>query len=253
MATMRKLTATIFTLMTLAVASVGASAQDVPVGEYRSTATVAELVGEETARYFASVIASDVQIEWDIYVPEGYDPEVPAGLVVYISPGDSGDIPNRWKSVLDERNLIWIAANQSGNSVDGGLRITYAVLAPTLASKTYRIDKSRVYVSGLSGGGRVASIVAPEYAHVFKGAVYNCGVNFWGKREPKRLSQIQANRYVFVTGNDDFNRRETKDAYSSYKKAGVAGVKLLDIPGMGHENPNGANFGKAIDFLDGQD
>lgn len=240
-------------LTALLLAAAGASAQDITIGEHQATATVNDVVGEEAARYFANVVASDASIEWEMYVPENYDADKPAGLIVYISPSDSGQIPNRWKSILDERNLIWISANQSGNSVDGGKRITYAVLAPALASKTYRIDRSRVYVSGLSGGGRVASIVAPEYAHVFKGAIFNCGVNFWGKREPSRLSDVQSNRYVFVTGNEDFNRRETKNVYNSYKKAGVANVKLMDIPGMGHENPSGANLGKAIAFLDGDE
>lgn len=240
-------------LMLLQLAGAGVLAQDVPAGRLQSTATVEELVGADSARYFAKVIATDTPIEWDLFVPGNYDPDKPAGLLVYVSPSDSGAIPYRWKSVMEEHNLIWVAANESGNSVDGGLRIAYAVLAPTMARKTYRIDSSRVYVSGLSGGGRVASIVAPEYAHIFNGAIYNCGVNFWGSREPKRIERVQANRYVFVTGDQDFNRGETKRVYRAYKKAGVANAMLMDIAGMGHENPSGSNFARAIAFLDGQD
>lgn len=240
-------------LTMLLISGIAAETEDAAVGEFSSTATVTELVGEKSSHYFENVIAADTPIEWDVYVPVGYDPESPAGVMVYVSPDNSGEIPSGWKTVMEDHNLIWIGANNSGNKIDGRLRVTYAILAPSLARKSYNIDQDRVYISGLSGGGRIASIVAPEYAHIFKGAVYNCGVNFWGRNTPKRLEQIKNNRYVFVTGSGDFNRRETKKAYKSYKKAGAENIQLFDIAHMGHENPNGSKFGQAIDFLDMRD
>lgn len=237
-------------LSVLLLHTVTVSGQDTAAMEFTSSATVLELVGEKTSAYFANVIDVNTSVEWSVFVPENYDPEIPAGLIVYVSPSDSGKIPSAWKSVMAEQNLIWVSANDSGNSVDGGLRITYAILAPTLARKDYNIDRDRVYLSGLSGGGRVASIAAPEYPHIFSGAIYNCGVNFWGKETPTRLEQVQNNRYVFVTGSKDFNRRETRKAFNSYKKAGAENVKLMDIAHMGHENPSSTKMTEAITFLD---
>lgn len=220
------------------------------VGQFKIVSTVDDLVGAESSENFKNVVETDLQIEWNVYVPSSYDPEKPAGLMVYVSPSNSGQIPSQWKSVMGDQNLIWVSANNSGNKIDGSIRIVHAILAPWLVGRDYNIDAKRVYVSGLSGGGRVASIVAPEYAHIFKGAIYNCGVNFWGNETPKRIEQVKLNRFVFVTGSGDFNRSETKKAHKSYRKSGIENTLLMDIPKLGHANPGARRFAEAIDFLD---
>ena len=227
-----------------------AVADDVALGEFSVSATLLELVGVESASRYEGVVEPDEAIEWQIYVPESYDPAEPAGLMVYISPMDTGRIPGAWKDVMAASNLIWIGANRSGNQVRVARRVSYAMVAPAVLARHYQVDSSRVYVSGFSGGGRVASMVAPEYPQVFKGAIFICGVNSWGNREPALLETVQANRYVFLTGRKDFNRRETRTAYRSYQRAGVEGVLLMDISGMDHRNPPAAKLTEAIAFLD---
>ena len=222
------------------------------LGEFSVSATLPELVGAESASRFEDVVDTDEAIEWEIYVPETYDPEEPAGLMVYISPMDTGRIPPSWKGVMESRNLIWIGANRSGNRIRVARRVTYAMVAPAVVARDYRVDASRVYVSGFSGGGRVASMVAPEYPQVFKGAIFICGVNFWGSRKPAQLETVQANRYVFLTGRKDFNRSETRSVHRSYKRAGVDNVLLMDISGMDHRNPSAAKLAEAIAFLDAE-
>lgn len=232
----------------LCVAS--AQAADVPVGEFSVSATLPELVGEESASRFESVVDPGETIEWELYVPESYDPDVPTGVMVYVSPSDSGQIPEGWKGVMGASNLIWIGANRSGNRIRVARRVSYAMFAAAVVAREYQVDSSRVYVSGFSGGGRVASMVAPEYPQVFKGAIFICGVNFWGNRKPSQLEAVQANRFVFLTGRKDFNRDETRSAYRSYKKAGAENVLLMDISGMDHRNPSAKRLAEAIAFLD---
>ena len=220
------------------------------LGEFSVSASLLELVGEESASRFEGVLDPDEAIEWEVFVPESYVATEPAGLMVYISPMDTGRIPGAWKDVMAASNLIWIGANHSGNERRVARRVTYAMVAPAVIARDYQVDSSRVYVSGFSGGGRVASMVAPEYPQVFKGAIFICGVNFWGNREPARLTTVQANRYVFLTGRKDFNRDETRSAYRSYQRAGVEDVLLMDISGMDHRNPPAGKLTEAIAFLD---
>jgi hypothetical protein len=227
-----------------------AVADDVALGEFSVSATLPELVGADSASRFEGVVDPDDVIEWELFVPESYDPDVPAGLMVYVSPSDSGQIPEGWKDVMEANNLIWIGANRSGNRIRVARRVTYAMVAPAVVARAYQVESSRVYVSGFSGGGRVASMVAPEYPQVFKGAIFICGVNFWGNRKPSQLDAVQANRYVFLTGRKDFNRDETRSAYRSYKKAGAENVLLMDISGMDHRNPSAERLADAIAFLD---
>ena len=93
-------------------------------GEFNISSTVAALLGEASARAFEQVIAADQPIEWSTYVPESYDAEVAAGILVFIGAGNSGRIPKEWKELMDRRNLIWIGANRSGNKTATALRVS---------------------------------------------------------------------------------------------------------------------------------
>ena len=226
-------------------------AQDtVQTGEFNSSATAEDLLGKGQAESFAHLIPPDEPIEWSIYVPVGYNSDLPAGVLVFISAGKSGKIPREWKTLMDKYNLIWIAANMSGNKVETALRVSYAIFAPSVLIKDYALNDERIYISGFSGGGRVASMAATEYAHIFKGAIYNSGVNFWGKEIPKRFNEIKRNRYVFIAGAEDFNLRDTKKVYHAYQKTGVKNIKLMVIPSMAYSLPRKSKYEEAIDYLD---
>ena len=232
-----------------AAATAPASAEP-PRGEVSLSATAHELLGDTSDALFGSALDPEEVIEWELYVPADYDPGSPAGLLVFISPTDSGRMPRRYQPVLDEKNLIWIGANHSGNRIRVARRISLALLATALVDRDYRIDASRVYVSGFSGGGRTASAVAPEYAQIFRGAIYICGVNFWDGRKPTKLDQVRDNRYVFLTGNKDFNRAETRRVHRAYQRADVENVLLLEVAGMDHRMPPVEDLATAITFLD---
>ena len=89
-----------------------------------------------------------------------------------------------------------------------------------------------------------------EYAKLFKGAIFNSGVNFWGKKKPKYYDEIKKNHYVFITGTKDFNLRDTRKVYIAYKRAEIPNIKLMVIPFMSHENPRMSKYEEAIIFLD---
>lgn len=146
---------------------------------------------------------------------------------------------------MADTNMIWIAANRSGNSVSAQRRVTFALLATVLAKKNYNIDTERVYLSGFSGGGRIASEIAPAYPQLFNGAIYHCGVNFWNEA-PTNLELVRNNRFVFITGSEDFNRRETRRIFGAYQKAGVDKVTLIDVTHMGHSLSAVADLRQAV-------
>ena len=219
-------------------------------GEFKLTFTLAEVAGEASAADVASVIAPDEPVTWEIYVPDSYQPEDPAGLIVYISPSPSGKIPRDWKRVMDRRNLVWIAADGSGNRVEPARRALYALVAPTLAGKHYAIDGDRVYLSGLSGGGKMAGMVAADYPQLFKGAIYNCGVEPWDRHPPGQFELFKQNRFVFVTGTRDQARQQTVRVHQQYLESGIENSKLMVIRNMTHRNPDGSDFEAAIQYLD---
>ncbi len=221
-----------------------------PTGQFTVTSPVAELTDAETLASLGEVVTADSEVEWEIYVPENYTPTKPAGIMVNISPTRSGKVPRRWKAILDRHNLIWIGANRSGNEVMTARRMLFSALAPDYIRDHYAVDTNRIYVAGLSGGGRVTSIVALEFARLFKGAIFICGVNMPREEKPVLLDQIRQNKFVFLTGSKDFNKDETRRVFAAYKDLGVENIKLMVVPHMTHRNPDADKYEEAIRFLD---
>lgn len=219
-------------------------------GQFELISTSQEIFGKELSSLYKEVLGQNENISLEIQIPENYNPDKPPGLMVYISPQNQVNIPRGWLDLMETENLIWVAARESGNKTFTSKRILLSLAGLQYIQDNYVINKNRIYVSGLSGGGRVASMVATQYPQFFKGAIYNCGVNFWNKVNEEQLNHIRNNRFVFLTGTDDFNLNDTKQVYSKYKKAEVENIKLMIIPKMGHTNPKKNRFAKAIDYLD---
>ncbi|MGB5628710.1 MAG: hypothetical protein WBM45_00740 [Woeseiaceae bacterium] len=222
-------------------------------GSFDIKRTASELVDPATLQGMADILDADAKINWQVYVPANYDPGKPAGVLVYVSPMPTGQMPNGWQPLFDEENLIYISADRSGNRTLTKRRMLYAALAPYVLAETYAIDPTRIYVSGFSGGGKVASIAVIQFASLFTGAIYICGVEFWSEIPPALRSRVMSNRYVFLTGGRDFNRDLTKNIHRQYERAGVANIHLMDIAGMGHDEPERERFREAIHYLDGRE
>jgi poly(3-hydroxybutyrate) depolymerase len=230
--------------------SLSPAQSDVPrTGRFAITVTPGELLGEAVEKV-TPILAADELVSWQVHVPESYSAESPPGIVVYVSPTQSGTIPQGWSSVMDEHNLIWISADKSGNRVDVSRRILKAVLALHAIQQDYVLDNTRTYVAGFSGGGKVSSMISTEYANTFDGGLFICGVTFWTVDEPRYFEAIKSNRYVFLTGEHDQALMSTKRAYRNYQDAGVPQIQLVVVRDMGHSNPPRHEFSRAIEFLD---
>lgn len=203
---------------------------------------------------------------FSVYVPPEYDPDgEPYGVVVWVSPFDDGSVPPTLRSVLDERRLIWIGANDAGNARHLYQRAGLALDAAANVEALYNVDPDRIFVSGLSGGGRVAAMEAVDFPEVFAGGLPIIGVTTYlnvplesnpGRRvlqfpEPSAdvLEQARDQPLVIMTGPGDFNREECRLVAEAYEEAGFERVHLLEIDGMGHEMPSPSAFGRALDLL----
>ena len=206
---------------------------------------------------------------FEAYVPEDYDPDRPWGLLVWVHAAETGAPPRSIIPLLSQHQLIWIGANNSGNERGVGVRFGLALDAVHNMRKLYNIDDSRIYVSGISGGGKVSTMLAIIYPEVFVGAIPIVGVTyfrhipisgengkFWQgnfEKPPKPTLERAARdgRFVFITGSEDFNRQSIQDTLEQgFKKDGFAHIEYVEIPGMKHQMPEASVFEKAIETLD---
>ena len=127
-------------------------------GSFSVIMTTAELLGEETADSLNHVLLADQKLEWRMYVPRNYDAANPPGVLVFVSSQDWGGIPDEWRPVMEDRNLIWISPGGAGSSAPVQERVIKSVLAPHAADIDYNVDSERVYIGGFSDGGMIASI-----------------------------------------------------------------------------------------------
>jgi hypothetical protein len=201
-----------------------------------------------------------------LVVPKNYRPEEAWGLFIWISASDKPQIPADWEATLAARKLLFIGAYQSGNPRSIFDRMRLAIDASVGMRKRYRIDERRVYVSGFSGGARVASMLGVAFADLFTGTMPFMGVNFYtelpaddGKQfgisyipddEVLAIAKKKC-RYVLVTGEKDFNRVNTRAAEEhGFRKEGFASILCLEVPSLAHAMPKAEWLEKGLDFLD---
>jgi predicted esterase len=237
---------TLFTLLVFAPAFGGEL--------YTETGTPASIFPAEQAQALASTLPVDQAVSWKVYVPEESPEKSPNkssnGVLVYVSPTSSGAPDPAWLQVFEDKNLIWVAAEGFGNTEPSAQRVLAAVMGLAKVQQKYQTDSGRIYIAGLSGGGRIASQAATRFPRMFSGALYIAGVDFWTETEKPLLDFIAQNRYVFFTGSQDYNQREIRKVYKKYKRAGVNEILLMDLEDYGHHNPNAEQLATALEFLD---
>lgn len=199
-----------------------------------------------------------------VRLPRDYSARQPAGLLVWISPDEHGTPPAPLHAALDEANIIAIGFDKCGNTRPIANRYQLAIDAVATATRRFHIDPRRVYVSGLSGGGRVASILLACFPDVFTGAVPICGLNCpeivpmgggravapaFARPTGKRWDLFRQRRMAPVTGGKDFSQPEIIAAAQVLRTDG-AQVKLFEHLDMGHELPTSERFAEALKWVD---
>jgi hypothetical protein len=228
-----------------------------------AASVIEERLGREFAEPEPEAAPGSVETV-ELYVPESCTATGSCGLFVWVSPVDSGRMPGAELQpalgdrradlipVLDERRVIWAAANLSGNQNNLTRRVRLALDVAEAVTTAYRVDPERVFVGGYSGGGRIASRLALHYPEIFRGGLFYMGVDFWENvpiphrpgthwppkfKKPTREALKRArvtSRFVFATGEYDFNRTQTYATLEAFASEGLERATLIDIPRVGH-------------------
>jgi len=201
-----------------------------------------------------------------IYVPKSFAPAEKWGLLVYINPDGGAALPAGYEAAIEKRKLLGVSPYKAGNERHAYDRFRLAIDAGYNMHLRYKVDPERVYVSGFSGGGRIASMLGVAYADLFAGAIPLCGVNFYtdipsdaGKHWLRNYVPVDealkiakaSSRFVLVTGEKDMNLANTRAVFEhGFKKEGFRRAELLVVPGLGHAPPPAERFAQALDLVD---
>jgi predicted esterase len=149
------------------------------------------------------------QEQFAVYVPaqrpaDGY------ALLVFVPPWQEAVLPRVWAEVLDRYGLIFVTPARSGNDENVfRRRVPLALLAAHNLLQRYGVNRDRVYISGFSGGSRVALRLALGYPDLFRGALLDAGSDPLASGAliipPKELfARFQeTSRIIYMTGERD--------------------------------------------------
>lgn len=197
-------------------------------------------------------------------LPRGYSPREPAGLLVWVDASDRGEPPSCLFEACDSANIAIVGIDNCGNTRPIANRYQLILDAVATAKRRCHLDDRRIYISGLSGGGRVSSILTACFPDVFTGAVPIVGLSHYepvdlpgrgmvppafAKPQERLVSLLKRRRIAPVTGARDFNQGEIQAAATAMRGEGLQ-VKSFEALDLGHELPKPALFAEALNWVD---
>jgi pimeloyl-ACP methyl ester carboxylesterase len=234
-------------LAALLLGAVCSPAVGTPAQTATRSVTLAQLFPANEARALSRTLPADRVLRYRVREPG----EGSQGVLVYVSPTDSGELPPGWIDVLDRKRLLYIGADGFGNSRPTAERMLVALAAQKLARQMGVQDERRQYIAGMSGGGRVASQVLTHFPQVYAGAFCIAGADYFMPQDEALRNLVASRRLVLLTGGRDFNQREMRLVSRRYQQGGFASrLQLIDLPHFAHQLPDAGLLTQALDFLD---
>ena len=161
---------------------------------------------------------NDAGQSYSLYLPSNYSPSRRWPLLAAFDPGARGNIPvERFKEAAERYGYIVCGSNNSRNGpIAPSAEAAKAMLGDV--SARFAIDDKRVYLTGFSGGARVATAIAVWLSGQVAGVI-GCGAGLAVGIEPTSALSFA---YYGTVGNEDFNYAEMKQLDRRLRSAGVA-------------------------------
>lgn len=187
------------------------------------------------------------------------------GILIWVSPTPNGQIPRIFHDACDELNLIAVGVDNNGNQRELTDRLQIHLDSIATVQAYFRTDPRRVYITGMSGGGRCSGILQLGFPDIFTGAIPIVGLDTYhrtptgkaGEYWPERLAKpsgrwmrmLKDRRFACITGTMDFNAPEMEKRVAQMQADGLD-ARLDMIEGMGHTMPSSEQFSDAIRWVD---
>ncbi len=183
---------------------------------------------------------ADASITYCVYIPTSYDVSKVYPTIYAFDPHGSGRIPvNLMKNIADSLDYIVIGSNNSKNGVSvEEINRTVNTLFDDSQMKL-AIDPSRIYLTGFSGGARVACMIAQSKPGI-KGVI-SCSAGFQPTKNPLGF------QYIGIAGTQDMNYLEMRQLNQLMDSVGIEN-QLIVFKGK-HSWPKESALTEAFEML----
>jgi hypothetical protein len=191
-------------------------------------------------------IANTANESYAVYLPKQYNKEKPSAIVFIFDPDGRGKVGiEPFVLAAETYNYVLVCSNNSKNGpVEINLEIANRLFENV--STVYNLDPSRLYISGFSGGARLAGSLAVT-SDIFQGVIA-CGASFNGM--DKFALQGNSFSYVGMVGDTDMNYQEMIQNARWLDKMMINNT--LFISNQDHSWPVQKQMLRAFDWLENQ-
>lgn len=183
------------------------------------------IVSAQTDAILTIKCDADSTQSYSVCLPPNYTPTQKYPVLFMFDPAARGKFAaGLYKKAPADYGFIIIASNNSRNGpMNVSLNVANAIF--TDAFKKYSIDNSHIYLTGFSGGARVATIIALQANGI--AGVIACGASF-GEPIPKtKLSWT----FAGIAGTQDFNYVEMQQTLQQMQGTGsISSLQTFNGP-----------------------
>ncbi|WP_395051349.1 hypothetical protein [Flavobacterium sp.] len=189
-------------------------------------------------------IANTVNESYAIYLPAQYDKKIPSAIVFVFDPAARGKVGiEPFVLAAETYNYILVCSNNSKNGpYDINLGIANRLFDSVLGF--YNVAPSQLYISGFSGGSRLAGSIAVS-SGAFQGVIA-CGASF--NVMDKYVLQGNGFSYVGMVGDRDMNYQEMIENQVWLDKMKIRNT--LFVSQKDHSWPKQKEMLRAFDWLE---
>jgi dienelactone hydrolase len=192
------------------------------------------------------VCEADATQTYALYLPTAYSPKEHWPILYAFDPAARGALPvERFRDAAERYGYIVAGSNNSKNGPWGPSATAITAMMNDAASR-FSIDFKRVYLTGFSGGARVACHLGIAFNGQIAGVIA-CGAGFGSE---VRLSASIPFVFFGTAGVDDFNYSEMKRLDRSLHDFGIP-VRIETFEG-GHAWAPSALCMRAIEWMNVQ-
>lgn len=196
---------------------------------------------KETGFLTKSIEKGGRQIKYVVYIPPAYDMNKATPAIIFLNGmGECGTDGLKQLAVglgtavmrnVEDWPFIIIFPQKQDAHADWGDEDAMVTAVLKKTQREYKIDKSRLYLTGISQGGRGTWAIAAKHPKLFAAIVPICG---WGDEDmAKKLVRMPV--WIFHGDADSVIKVEESLKMAEYLKAGGL-CKLTIYPGVDHNS-----------------
>jgi dienelactone hydrolase len=187
---------------------------------------------------------------YELFVPKVKDRKAPLPLILYLSPSREASAGKGLARIAQARGFLYAAPHNAGNDCPSKKRVRIILDVLDDLRRQFPIDPDRTYITGFSGGGRVACAIGFALPELFGGVAPICAGGF--PREEPWLRRRVTDRLsvALLTGEKDFNRGEVERLRGPFLKDVGIRTRVWTVAGLGHGIPGDKILGESIRWME---